>query len=84
MTYGRRQDHSIFVFSILTAASLGGLLLLPALPRDQSCHLFGGDYRPLSGIFPDRHRLVMLSLAPERRDAVVGPAADDAEFAAIL
>jgi hypothetical protein len=109
MTYGTRQDHSIFVCSILTAASLGGLLLLPAPPRDQSYHLLA-DYRTVAGIpnfwnvasnipfiaigavgllrfrdnaativlflgfFLTGHRLIILSVTPERRDAVVGPA----------
>lgn len=39
----------IFVFPSLTAASLAGLLLLPALPQDQSYHLFA-DCRTVAGI----------------------------------
>jgi hypothetical protein len=44
-----RQYLPILVFSGLTAASLGGLLLLPALPQDQSYHLFA-DCRTVAGI----------------------------------
>jgi Ceramidase len=44
-----KQYLPILVFSSLTAASLGGLLLLPALPQDQSYHLFA-DCRTVAGI----------------------------------
>jgi hypothetical protein len=46
---GMRQHLPILVFLSLTAASLGGLLLLPALPQDQSYHLFA-DCRTVAGI----------------------------------
>jgi hypothetical protein len=50
MTRGiTRRTLPIFVFSSLTAASLAGLLLLPALPQDQSYHLFADD-RTIAGI----------------------------------
>ena len=50
MTRGSiREDLPILVFSSLTAASLAGLLLLPALPQDQSYHLFA-DCRTVAGI----------------------------------
>lgn len=49
MPYGTRQNHSILVFSTLTAASFGWLLLLPALPLDQSDDLFV-DCRTVAGI----------------------------------
>ena len=44
-----RRDLPILVFSSLTAASLAGLLLLPAVPQDQSYHLFA-DCRAVAGI----------------------------------
>ena len=49
MTRGTMRDHPIFVFTSVTAASLAGLLLLPALPQDQSYHLFA-DCRIVAGI----------------------------------
>ena len=50
MWYGRtRQCLPLLVFSSLTAASLAGLLLLPAVPQDQSYHLFA-DCRAVAGI----------------------------------
>jgi len=49
MTRSTMRDHPIFVFTSVTAASLAGLLLLPALPQDQSYHLFA-DCRTVAGI----------------------------------
>jgi hypothetical protein len=50
MWWGRTRRYlPILVFSSLTAASLAGLLLLPALPQDQSYHLFA-DCRTVAGI----------------------------------
>src|SRR6516162_1802339 len=50
MTFGGvRHLFQIFVFAGLTAASLTGLLLLPAIPQDQSYHEFA-DQRPLLGV----------------------------------
>ena len=50
MWYGRtRQCLPLLVFSSLTAASLVGLLLLPAVPQDQGYHLFA-DCRAVAGI----------------------------------
>src|SRR5215831_14489116 len=46
---GARQHLPIFVLAGLTAASLAGLLLLPAIPQDQSYHQFA-DQRRLFGI----------------------------------
>jgi hypothetical protein len=46
---GKRQYLPILVFSSLTSASLAGLLLLPAVPQDQSYHLFA-DCRTVAGI----------------------------------
>jgi len=47
--HGARQHLPIFVLGGLTAASLAGLLLLPAIPQDQSYHQFA-DQRRLFGI----------------------------------
>jgi len=44
-----RQNPLLFVVCGLTAASLAGLLLLPAIPQDQSYHLFA-DCRAAAGI----------------------------------
>jgi hypothetical protein len=50
MTFGGvRHLFQIFVFAGLTAASLAGLLLLPAIPQDQSYHEFA-DQRRLLGV----------------------------------
>ena len=44
-----RQQFPVFAFSGLTAASLAGLLLLSAIPQDQSYHQFA-DQRSLFGV----------------------------------
>ena len=50
MTFaGMRINLPIIVFSALTVASLAGLLLVPAIPQDQSYHLFA-DQRTIFGI----------------------------------
>ena len=50
MTFGGvRHLFQFFVFAGLTAASLAGLLLLPAIPQDQSYHEFA-DQRRLLGV----------------------------------
>jgi hypothetical protein len=46
---GARRNLPIFVLCGLMAASLAGLLLLPAIPQDQSYHLFA-DCRAVAGI----------------------------------
>ena len=46
---GERRNFPVLVFAGLTAASLGGLLLLPPIPQDQSYHQFA-DQRTLLGI----------------------------------
>jgi hypothetical protein len=46
---GAARNLPIFVLFGLMAASLAGLLLLPALPQDQSYHLFA-DCRSIAGI----------------------------------
>jgi Ceramidase len=46
---GATRNLPMFVLFGLMAASLAGLLLLPALPQDQSYHLFA-DCRALAGI----------------------------------
>jgi hypothetical protein len=49
MTFRGMTRNPILVFSGLTAASLGALLLLPPIPQDQSYHQFA-DQRTLFGI----------------------------------
>ena len=50
MTLGAaKRDLPVVVFFGVMAASLGGLLLLPAMPQDQSYHLFA-DCRVVAGI----------------------------------
>jgi hypothetical protein len=44
-----RRNLPVFVLCSLIAASLAGLLLLPAIPQDQSYHLFA-DCRAVAGI----------------------------------
>ena len=44
-----RPNHPVPIFIGLTAASLAGLLLLPAIPQDRAYHLFA-DQRALLGI----------------------------------
>lgn len=44
-----KRDLRVVVFSGLAAASLGGLLLLPPIPQDQSYHQFA-DQRTIFGI----------------------------------
>jgi hypothetical protein len=46
---GARRNLPIFVLCGLIAASLARLLLLPAIPQDQSYHLFA-DCRAVAGI----------------------------------
>jgi hypothetical protein len=46
---GVKRNFPIFVFAGLTAVSLGGLLLLPPIPQDQSYHQFA-DQRTVFGI----------------------------------
>jgi hypothetical protein len=46
---GERRNLPVFVLCGLMAASLAGLLLLPAIPQDQSYHLFA-DCRAVAGI----------------------------------
>ena len=42
-------EHPLLVLIVLMAASLAGLLLVPAIPQDQAYHLFA-DQRTLFGI----------------------------------
>jgi Ceramidase len=46
---GAKRNFPIFVFAGLTVVSLGGLLLMPSIPQDQSYHQFA-DQRTIFGI----------------------------------